>query len=261
MQVRKACERFRHVLKPVGNDAPFEQQARRLRARRELFERLRTALRLDPKPGAASLPKSATIEARDLDQIRLAVRKLAAELRRQRPDRGPAQDMRTAIDLVLDHLDRHGPALWGHQVRLPGGRTRMVDRTNNVLEGLFHVLKHGERRRSGRKLLTQDLEQMPPGAMLAMNLTCADYVQILCGSIEQLPAAFAELDATGHGPTPRRPGKTVQTDEIVSSSLPNVDRKLARADGMSRRVRAAAASRAPRWTTPAQRSGNRRLTP
>lgn len=249
-QVRKACERFRHVLKPVDSDAPFEQQVRRLRARRELFERLRRALRLDPKPGAASSPKSATIEARELDQIRLAVRKLAAKLRRQRPERGPAQDMRAAIDVVIEHLDRHDRTLWGHQLRLPDGRTRLVDRTNNVLEGLFHALKHGERRRSGRKVLTQDLEQMPPGAMLAMNLTCADYVQILCGSIEHLPAAFAELDARGRGPTRRRPREAVETDETVSSSLPKADRKLVRAGEMSRRVRAAAASRAPRWTTP-----------
>ena len=169
--------------------------------------------------------------------------------------------MRAAIDLVLAHIDRHAPTLWGHQVRLPGGRTRLVDRTNNVLESAFHVLKHGERRRSGRKLLTQDLEQMPPGAMLAMNLTCADYVQILCGSIEQLPDAFAKLDACGHGPTRRRPGKAIESDETVSSSLPKADRKLVRAGEMSRRVGAAAASRAPRWTTPNPTSGNRRLTP
>lgn len=259
--VRKACERFRHVLKLVESDPPFEQQARRLRARHELFESLRRALRLDPKPGAASSPKSATIEARELDQIRLAVRKLAAKLRRQRPERGPAQDMRAGIDVVIEHLDRHDRTLWGHQLRLPGGRTRLVDRTNNVLESLFHVLKQGERRRSGRKVLTQDLEQMPPGAMLAMNLTCADYVQILCGSIEQLPAALAKLDAGNRGPTRRRPQKTVEIDETVSSSLPKADRKLVRAGEMSHRVGAAAASRAPRWTTPAQRSGNRRLTP
>jgi hypothetical protein len=243
-QVRKACERFRHVIQPVDSEVPFKQQARRLRARRDLFRRLREALRLDPKPAAASSGKSVAVDAEQLDQIRLAVRKLAAELRRQRPERGPAQDMRAAIDLVLEHVERHGHALWGHQLRLPGGRTRLVDRTNNVLEGFFHTLKHGERRRSGRKVLTQDLEQMPPGAVLAMNLAYADYVQILCGSLDRLPAAFAEIDARSHGPTRRRSGDEV--DQTVSSSLPTVDRKLVRADQMSHRIRAAATSRAPR---------------
>ena len=260
VQVRKACERFRHVLKAVDSERQFELQARPLRSRRELFARLRKTLRLDPKPGGASSPQSATVDAKQLDQIRLAVRKFAAKLRRQRPERGPAQDVRAAIDLVLAHLDRHDRTLWGHQVRLPNGRTRMVDRTNNVLEGVFHVLKHGERRRSGRKLLTQDLEHMPPGAMLAINLTHPDYVQILCGSIENLPAAFANLDACGHGPTRRRPGGAPESEDTVSSSLPKADRKLVRAGNMSRRVHAAAASRAPRWTTASRASGNRRLT-
>lgn len=245
VQVRKACERLRSVLTPVRSAPAFEHQARRLRARHELFERLRKALRMDPKPGMASSPESATIDAQQLDQIRLAVGKLAAELRRQRPERGPAQDMRDAIDVVLDHLDRHDRTLWGHLLRLPGGRTRLVDRTNNILESFFHSVKHGERRRSGRKVLTQDLEQMPPGSMLAMNLTCVDYVQILCGSIEQLPDAFANMDARGHGPGR---GKPREADETVSLSLPKADKKLVRAGEMSRRVHAAAASRAPRST-------------
>lgn len=160
--------------------------------------------------------------------------------------RGPAQDLRAGADLVLDHLARHGPTLWGHRIRLPGGRVRLVDRTNNALEGFFRTVKHGERRRSGRKLLTQDLEQMPAGAALAMNLACSDYVQIVCGSLDELPAAFADLDARGQGPTRRRPRDTAQTDHTVSSSLPTPDKKLVRTDEMSHRIRAAAASRAPR---------------
>ena len=245
-RVRKACERVRHILEPVDSQVPFEIQARRLRARRDLFQRLREALRLDPKVQSSAVSRKDAVNAEQLDQIRIAVQKLTTELRRQRPERGPAQDMRAAIDLVLDHLGRHGRALWGHELHLPDGRTRLVDRTNNVLEGFFHRLKHGERRRSGRKLLTQDLEQMPPGATLAMNLTCADYVKILCGSIEQLPAAFSKLDAHGQGLTPRRWDNAAETDGTISSSLPSADKKLVRADGMFNRIRAAAASRAPR---------------
>ncbi|MEK7443865.1 MAG: hypothetical protein AABZ70_03325, partial [candidate division NC10 bacterium] len=36
-------------------------------------------------------------------------------------------------------------------------------------EGFFHRFKHAERRRSGRALLTQDLEQLPAAAVLAFN--------------------------------------------------------------------------------------------
>ena len=68
-------------------------------------------------------------------------------------------------------------------------------RTNNRLESLFHTIKHGERRRSGRKILTQDFEILPPAAALATNLHHADYVSLVCGSLDRLPEAFAALDA------------------------------------------------------------------
>ncbi len=76
-----------------------------------------------------------------------------------------------------------------------GGGIRLVERTNNILENFFHNMKHGERRRSGRKILTQDFEHLPPAAALAYNLRRDDYVAILCGSLEKLPEAFAQLDA------------------------------------------------------------------
>jgi len=44
------------------------------------------------------------------------------------------------------------------------------------LESFFHDLKHRERRRIGRKILTRDFEQLAPEAALAQNLSRADYV-------------------------------------------------------------------------------------
>jgi predicted nucleotidyltransferase len=66
--------------------------------------------------------------------------------------------------------------LWGQVIELPdevGGGVRVVDRTNNLLENFFGSMKHGDRRRSGRNLLTQDFEVLPPAAALARNLTRA----------------------------------------------------------------------------------------
>jgi hypothetical protein len=77
-----------------------------------------------------------------------------------------------------------------------GGGTRLVDRTNNVLEDFFHGLKHAERRRSGRKILTQDLENLPATATLARNLLRPDYVAVLSGSLDELARASARLDAS-----------------------------------------------------------------
>lgn len=74
----------------------------------------------------------------------------ADSLRQRRPERGSAKDKRQAIDIILTHLERHGKFLWGHAIPIPdqlGGGIRLVDRTNNIEEGLFHTWKHGERRR------------------------------------------------------------------------------------------------------------------
>jgi hypothetical protein len=156
---------------------------------------------------------------------------------------GPPTDTRQAIDVVLSHLDRHGPHLWGHAITIPvegGSRVRVVDRTNDCLESFFHGMKHGERRRSGRKILTHDFERLPPAAALAVNLTHADYVEIVCrGSLERLPAAFAALDAS-HRSRSVAARATPPTVHAETASLSTADRRLIRRPAMTERILAAA---------------------
>lgn len=111
-----------------------------------------------------------------------------------------------------------------------GGGVRLVERTNIVLESFFHRIKHAERRRSGRKtLLSQDLEHLPPEAALALNLNCPDYVEILCGCIDRLPASFAELDAGNRSLSlPARTRSAPATIDSVTRSMTTVDRRLVR---------------------------------
>jgi hypothetical protein len=162
--------------------------------------------------------------------------------------------MREGIDLILAHLDRHGSSLFGHAITrsaAAGGGIRLVDRTNILLEGFWHQLKHAERRRSGRKILTHDLELLPAAATLAFNLTRPDYVAIVCGNLEQLPRAFAELDAEDRQrslPARTRAAHLQEANEpdIVSASLPAADRHIIRMDAMRNRILTAARSRAPR---------------
>lgn len=256
-RVSKTLGRLRRLLHPIDSQVPFEKVAATLRARAALFTELRDALRLRPKPAARTVPppsgptpEQAAVELRDIEA---AVQALTASLRERRPERGPAQDQRQAIDAILAHLHRHGPSLFGHVIRLPpsvGGGIRLVDRTNNSLEGLFADIKHGERRRSGRKILTQDLEQLPPAAALATNLRSSDYVAIVCGTLDQLPQAFAQLDAAirrRSALVARAAARTADANDgdVVSASLPIADRVLIRTEHMDRRIRAAARSRAP----------------
>ena len=252
--VRKAIVRLRLAVRPAESEVPFAQTARRLEVRARIFTELRDALRLGVKPGRRSNGQPAgALKGEEIAQLRdvqAAIAALETSLRERRPARGPAKDARAAIDLVLAHLDRHRDTLFGHAIDLPGGGVRLVDRTNNELEGFNHALKHGERRRSGRKVLTQDFEQLPPAAALARNLLHPDYVEVLCGSLDRLPTAFAQLDAADR----RRsivvrsgsPDAAVEHDDIEAASLPTPDRRLVRTEDMGRRIRAAADSRPPR---------------
>jgi hypothetical protein len=167
-QVHRALETLHRILRPLEKDQPpllLVQEA--LSQRADLFHCLRAVLRLEEKNPTA----------KKLDQIQTALQRLKVSLRRKRPERGPAKDTREAIDLILAHLDRHGPYLWGHAIRLlrhVGGGIPLVARTNNGLESLFHTIKHGERRRSGRKILTQDFEVLPPAAAETASLSTKD---------------------------------------------------------------------------------------
>ena len=94
----------------------------------------------------------------------------------------------------MDHL-------FGHPVILDEDGTviAVVQRTNNVDEHFFGNEKQQLRRRVGRAHLGRDLEDQPAQAALAANLRHPDYVRILCGSLEHLHNAFAELDEQALG--------------------------------------------------------------
>jgi hypothetical protein len=282
--ILKALHRLRAVLAPTLSEETFARVAQILTRRTELFEELRAALRLTPKPTGRrqeqpTRPANDTEALAQLQDVQAAVDRLTVSLRERRPQRGPAQNTRQAVDLVLRHLETHGKHLWGHAIPLPpavGGGVRLVDRTNNRLEGFFHALKHGERRRSGRKVLTHDFESLPPGAALAQNLNCPDYVAILCGSMEDLPRAFAELDAENKSKALALPASNTQPTNtpapsiLASASMPREDRAIIRSNALHIRITSAANSRAPHNTSrptslPMQQAPtqvpNRRLTP
>ena len=242
-KVKKSLEKLRQILRPVECDVPpFTSVGAALSKRGKLFTELRRALRLEDKNVSAGIDPER--EVRKLNDVRSAVETLTASLRERRPQRGPAKDMRQAIDLILSHLDSHGSYLWGHVIAIPkqaGGGIRVVDRTNNILESFFHTMKHGERRRSGRKILTQDFECLPPAAALARNLTHSDYVEIVCGSLDRLAQAFAELDA-GNRSRSIAAGSKNRDTTVETASLSTLDRRVVRTSAMTDRIIAAAQS-------------------
>jgi hypothetical protein len=262
-KVLKTFKRLRCIIAPVASEVPFKQIVRRLRSRSKLFDELRDTLRLVPKSSSGyskitvSEKSTSNQAAAELRDIRQQVENLSASLEKRRPKRGPAKDIRNAIDLILRHIQDHSDYLWGHVISISketGEKIRIVNRTNNILESFFRCMKHDERRRSGRKILTQDFENLPPEAALAYNLKCPDYVSIVCGSLEHLHEAFAKIDLNRAkatiGSNHRVECKSVPIlPTIETASLSSVDRKLVRTEQMQQRIIAATKSRAPYCTT------------
>ena len=253
--VLRALNRLARILDPVRSEVPFKAVTKSLRQRQRLFGELRGALRLVPKSPRHGSPPATEPTAVRLKDIQRDVEVLRSSLQQRRPQRGPAQAVREAIDLILDHLARHGESLWGHMIALPekvGGGIRLVERTNDILESFFRALKHGERRRSGRKILTQDFEALPPAAALVPNLNQPDYVEVLCGSLEQLPKTFAALDAedrerrlADHVP-PKVDTPFHAVGQTATASVSIEDRRIIRTDSMNEKILIAARSKAPR---------------
>ena len=100
----------------------------------------------------------------------------------------------------------------------------------------FGSMKHGERRRSGRKILTHDFEQLPAQATLVYNLNHPDYVKILCGSLELLPQACAKLDGQKRSDEKKGRGSGEKTGSPPSEWLiPSGSNRKLTPRGFSRR--------------------------
>lgn len=254
--VIRSLGRLERAVDSVVQNAAFTRAAESLGSRARLFDQLRAVLRLDH---AASKPQSSVrktsedvqVIRSELDKIRIGLERFRVSLQEMRSQRSLAHNKRKAIDVIERHLQKYGDSLWGHVIVLPpeaGGGIRFVDRTNNVEESFFGQFKHNERRRSGRKVLTQDFENLPAAAALTPNLRQPDYLAILCGSLDDLPRAFAQLDATKRsgGAQACEDSRSTQQWDIASASLPRDDRGIVRSEALNAAILSAALSPPPR---------------
>ena len=246
-QLLRATRRFASIIDPVITNDNFDEVTQVLRKRATLFDELRAALRpietVSKKDTRLRRPTEKDRE-REITDVQTTTRRFIRSLRRRHPRRGLGQDQREAIDIILEHMDRYQTTLWGHVIKFPGREIRVVDRTNILAEGFFNGLKHGERRRSGRKVLSQDLEDLPPAAALTQNLKKPDYVTMLCGSLDVLPEAFATIDKTPHN-LANCPA-IGDEERIETASLSRSDQNFVRQDFLGEAIYHAASSRAPR---------------
>ena len=194
-------DRVRDLLRPLRERAfGLAALADRLACSQAAFAELRQVLRLrhdalrGRKPATNSPPPG--LRATRLDSIANRLEAYHAELR-QRVASATQGSLPEAE--VLAYLDRYHEQLVGHPraYDADGQVVEVVERTNNPAEHRFGSAKRQLRRRLGRANLGRDMQDQPAEAALAANLLDKGYVRLLCGTLDELPQAFAHLVQSG----------------------------------------------------------------
>lgn len=215
-------KRFKDILDTVvvsDRTEEIEAVVAETRRDRKIFERFRAALRICPKGGKNRRNDEGSPATLSPAHHRASLKSLRRSLmRRARRDQGAAR----ACRIVVEHLDKYWPYLFGHTVA-KAPRAIVVPRTNNVQERLFRTIKRQCRRLHGRGHLSRDVDAMAPGTALVFNLRNPGYCQTVYGGSGEKDIArrFSEAD-------PRLPARLMKAwrKERLSASIPRKLEKL-----------------------------------
>ncbi len=199
----KLLYRLRGILYTFLKSRALSRIAREIEDSSAIFLRLRAALRLDLAEPACSMNEDSTYRSpEEVRQAEQTLERLKEDLRREsESDASPTQ--RTAIKIVLSHLEKYWDGLFGHFLPLSDAdRYLVVQRTNNLAERFFRSVKRFGRRTTGKRRLNREVDAFSDQMLLVFNLRTPKYVELICGSLDRLPEAFANL--ARRGKLPRR---------------------------------------------------------
>lgn len=198
---KRAIAQMEGILDRLEQEPRFASCSEVLARRWRSFGQLRDLLQMTN----AELPRHETShrrganpsqEAQRLMEIEQDLSQYTIQLRQETCREEKECDSPSPESIILGYLDKYGTQLFGHPTLRDenGSILNIVARTNNILEQFYGAHKHALRRRIGRANLARDLEDQPAQAALTVNLRHQDYLHIVCGSLDNLPRAFAELD-------------------------------------------------------------------
>jgi hypothetical protein len=157
-----------------------------------IFESLRDALRLKPEN---SSPMRDTFFLQDHQTQELAknLSDLRHDLRNQATHHSDPHIRHMSL-IVVQHLDKY----WDRIVLdLPNRRPR--ERTTRKIENWWARSKHAKRKVAGRGNLSPQFKALPPEYMLTFNLENPAFVNLMLGSLDNLPSQLA-LASRSAGP-------------------------------------------------------------
>jgi len=198
---RRALRHLDSLMARVERDKRCPEVAGQLEKAWYAFSELRDVLRFTgaelPRGGETLIHQKVlpAVELERLQAIEEATNEYRSRLRSRVDDQSSRKPL-TPEGIILKYLDDYGDNLFGHPVVRDEDDAVIfvVERTNNINEHFFDKQKRGMRRRLGKAHLGRDLEDQPAQVALVANLHHDDYVRVLCGSLDNLANAFADLD-------------------------------------------------------------------
>jgi hypothetical protein len=173
----------------VADDSALCRTVEELRWRCQVFDRLRTAMRIAPVDGRNGLNDEGTDEA--ISTIRQGVEMFRRELEK---------DAKLAADSLAlkmaEQIDRYWDKLFADPiiVNTPNGPVTInPQRTNNILEQFFRGERHAHRRKTGNDSMCRALQAMLADTPLVRNLDNPNYMKILLDGKANLEELFAGL--------------------------------------------------------------------
>ncbi len=229
---RRALSHLEGLIRRLEKDKCFQDAVGCLEKGWYAFTQTRETLRLTD----AELPRGdkryqhidlPTLQAQRLKEIKNQVELYLKDLREYVGNENLSKPT-TPQGIILKYFNKYMDNLFGHPAihDEDGTVIAVVQRTNNVDEHFFGNEKQQLRRRVGRAHLGRDLEDQPAQTALAANLRHPDYVRILCGSLEHLHNAFAELNeqSLGHATPLVRSNRDTVLQNRVRTLLKNLDK-------------------------------------
>lgn len=197
---RRAVQRLGSLIRKIERDPRFAATLAEIEQSWCAFVELRGVLRLTHgemlrQHDGIQQAEIAVVVHERMQSIERDVEEYTEQLRQQGTSPRPSALQNAPEAIILQYLEQYGAGLFGHPLVLDddGVILFIVTRTNNPPEYFWGVSKRLLRRRLGRANLGRDMQQQPAQVAIALNLRFPDYVRVLCGSIDNLPDAFADL--------------------------------------------------------------------
>lgn len=177
-------------LKKVSADGGLQRMVAAIDLKIEVFDRLRSAMRMAEVGGAAGLNSGSSPVA--MGPIQKAVEQFRQEIT-SRSD----YDCTPHWKVLIEQIDKYKDKLFADPIAVPtpnGTLLLQPQRTNNLMERFFRDWRRGARRRTGHTSISRFLQSMITDTPLVRNLENPRYLKILLNGQATLEERFAQID-------------------------------------------------------------------